>query len=236
MSVTYNEIVSRIQNNLNTLNKDMYIPRRFILSVFKSKAEFLMAQKFHDKSLFRETNLFRWIDCIDMEEIDHVRCGKIELQTCNIVMSSKCKLPKLLWTRYGSTALMVTNIDHSKEYKIISHSYYQSLKKTKNFEKFKGTFAIIYPDNKIVIPDSTVKKINVLLYTLDEKADDISNCDSNGSSSSGCQSYWEKELEISDKIAEVALQETLKEVMMRIQVPADENPNNDSNIKSREQQ
>ena len=131
MIITYNEIVSRIQNNLNTLDKDMLIPRRFILSIFKSKAEFLMAQKFYDKSLFRETNLYKWINCIDMEEIDSVCCGKIQLQTCNIVMRSKKKLPKLIWTRYGSTVLMVTNIDGSKEYQVVSHSYYQSLKNKK---------------------------------------------------------------------------------------------------------
>ena len=230
MVITYKDIVSRIQNNLNTLDKDMFIPRRFILSIFKSKLEFLMAQKFHDKSLFRETNLYRWINCIDMEEIDSVKCGKIELQKCDTLMQSQKKLPKLIWTRYGSTALMVTNIDGSKEYKIISLSYYQSLKNKKNFNKFKGTFAIIYPDNTIVIPDTYVKKINVLLFTLDEKFDEISNC--SDSENDNCQSYWDKEFEISDKIGEVAIQETLKEVSMRIQIPKDELPNNDSNQKT----
>lgn len=234
MTLTYNEIVSRIQNNLNSVSKDMYIPKRFILSVFKSKAEFLMAQKFYDKSLFRETNLYKWINCVDLEEVDYIKCGKIEFKTCNTIMRSKKKLPKLLWTRYGSTVLMVTNIDGSKEYQVISHSYYQSIKNNKNFEKFKGKFAIIYPDNVLYIPDSTVTKVNILLYTLDETCDDLENCDD--SKSTGCESYWDKTFEISDKIGEVAIQETLKEVMIRLQIPKDENDNLDSNIKSREQQ
>lgn len=231
MVITYDEITSRIQNTLNALDKDTYIPRRFILSVFKSKVEFLMAQKFHDKSLFRETNLYKWINCISMEEIDSVSCGKIELQTCDIIMRSEKKLPKLMWTRYGSTLIMVTNIDGSKEYKVISHSYYQTIKKTKNFDKFKGSFAILYPDNKLVIPDTHVKKVNVLIFSLDETCNDLSDCEEG----SGCGSYWEKEIEISDKIGEIAIQETLKEVSMRLQIPKDENPNNDSNIKSKEQ-
>ena len=229
MILTYKEIVSRIQNNLNTLNKDMFIPRRFILSVFKSKAEFLMAQKFYDKSLFRETNLFKWIECIEMEEISPSTCPNVELRSCETLMRSVKKLPKLLWTRYGSTVLMVTNIDHSKTYTLISHSYYQTIKNKRTFDKFKGTFAIVYPDNKIVIPDTYVSRINVLLYTLDEKFDDISECcDEN----TRCQSYWEKEFEISDKVSEVALQETLKEVSMRIQIPKDELPDGDSNQKT----
>lgn len=232
MQITYNEIVSRIQNNLNSLDKDTFIPRRFILSIFKSKLEFLMAQKFHDKSLFRETNIYKWINCIDMEEIDSVSCGKIELSTCDVIMRSKKKLPKLLWTRYGSTVAMVTNIDGSKEYEVVSFSYYQTIKNKKHFDKFKGNFAIIYPDNKIVIPDTYVSKINVLLFTLDEAFDDVSNCDNSNNS---CESYWDKEFEISSKVSEVALQETLKEVMMRLQIPKDENSQGDSNIKSREQ-
>ena len=227
MIVTYKEIVSRIQNNLNTLGKDMFIPRRFILSVFKSKAEFLMAQKFYDKSLFRETNLFKWIECIEMEEINAVTCNNIELQSCQTLMRSVKKLPKLIWTRYGSTALMVTNVDGSKNYTIISHSYYQTIRNKRNFDKFKGTFAIVYPDNKIVIPDVYVSRINVLLYTLDEKYD---NCDCDGKSD--CKSYWDKEFEISDKVIEVAFQETLKEVSMRIQIPKDELPDGDSNQKT----
>ena len=136
-----------------------------------------------------------------------------------------------MWTRYGSTLIMVTNIDGSKEYKVISHSYYQTIKKTKNFDKFKGSFAILYPDNKLVIPDTHVKKVNVLIFSLDETCNDLSDCEEG----SGCGSYWEKEIEISDKIGEIAIQETLKEVSMRLQIPKDENPNNDSNIKSKEQ-
>ena len=153
MTITYNELVSRIQGSFNTLNKDMFIPRRYILSVFKAKAEFYMAQKFYDKSLFRETNLFKWINCIKMEDVPASKCG-VELQSCHNIVRSKKKLPRLLWSRYGASALMITNIDGSKEYQIISLSYYNSIRKKRDFDKFKGKFAIIYPDNHLYIPDS----------------------------------------------------------------------------------
>lgn len=229
--MTYLEVVSRIQNNLNTLSKDTFIPRRFILSVLKSKGEFLMAQRFNDKSLFRETNLFRWINCIKMEEVDTVKCGKVEFQTCMSAMKSKKKLPKLLWSRYGSSILMVTNIDNSKQYEVITQSTYINYRKMRGFEKFKGKYAILYPDGFLWVPDSTVTIVNVLLYTLDEKADDISDCKECGD----CESYWEKEFNIPDKIREVAIQEALKDISIRLQIPPDANPNGDPNIKSREQ-
>ena len=172
--MTYREVVSRIQNHLNTLDKDMFIPRRFILSVVKSKGEFLMAQRFNEKSVFRETNLYDWIRCVELEVVDTVKCGRIELEKCSSAVVSKKKLPKMIWSRYGSSVLMVTNAVDEKEYDLITPSQYIKLRKTRNFEKFAGKFAIIYPDGKIAIPDSSVRLINVLMYSLDEKKKDFS--------------------------------------------------------------
>jgi hypothetical protein len=226
--MTYGDVVSRIQNHLNTLDKDMFIPRRFILSVVKSKGEFLMAQKFNDKSLFRETNLFRWVRCIEMEEIDVVKCGKLELQTCKTAMVSKKELPKLIWSRYGPSIILVTNIDDSKKYELITPSDYINMRKRDSFEKFKGRYAILYPDGKIAIPDSTVTIINVLLFTLDEDAEKASECKEGGD----CQSYWDSEFNIPTKIREVAIQEALKDISMRISIPKDELPNGNQNEKT----
>ena len=47
-----NERILEAFDTFNALNKDSYIPKRYILSVLKSKAEFIMSQKFNDKSLF----------------------------------------------------------------------------------------------------------------------------------------------------------------------------------------
>ena len=223
----YREIVSRVENSLNALAKDTFIPRRYILSVYKSKAGFLMAQKLYDKSLFRETNLFKWINCITMIEDDIVKCDKIEFKRCHNLMKSKNKLPKLLWSKYGASVFLVTNIDNSKEYKLITQSDYINLKNRRNADKFLGGYAILYPDNHIYIPDSEVKSINVLVYTLDEKADETSDC----GDCKECINYWDTEINISDKIDEVVMQETIKEIAMRLQIPLDAKDNLNPNEK-----
>ena len=74
--------------------------------------------------------------------------------------------------------------------------------------------------------------VNILMYTLDEKSDDSSDC----KDCDDCESYWDKEVLISDKIREVVIQETLKEVSMRLQVPLDSNPNLDPNEKGKTSQ
>lgn len=225
--MNYNEIVSRIQGNLNTLNRDVYIPRRLILSIFKSKAEFIMSQRFNDKSLFREINLYEWIRCISMEETDSVKCGKTEISRCNESMISKKTLPSLIWSRYGASILMITNITEDKQYNIISPKDYMNISQNKHFDKFKGKYAVIYPDGKIMIPDSTVEKINILLYSLDEKCSEISDCEDKGE----CISYWDKEVNIPVKIRESIIQQTFQELLPRLQLPKDEYPNGDSNEK-----
>lgn len=231
--MTYNDAVSMIQQEFNAVSKDTYIPRRFILSVLKSKAEFLMAQRFNDKSLFRETNLYKWVRCISLEEVDTVTCGKIELQKCSTAMVSVKCLPKLVWSRYGASILMVTNITDEKEYTLTTPDEYIEKRKRRGFEKFMGRYAIIYPDGKIAIPDSTVKKINVLLYTLDENPDDCSECsDNNGD----CKNYWDTEFNVPDKIRDVAIMQAAQFISPRLNIRKDENPNNDSNIISREQE
>ena len=237
--MTYNEVVSMIQGILNAVAKDTYIPRRLILSVLRSKLEFLVAQKFNDKSLFREMNLFRWVKCISLEEVDTVTCGKIELQKCSTAMVSRKPLPELIWSRYGASILLVTNALDEKAYTLITPADYINMRNRTGFEKFMGRYAILYPDGKIAIPDSTVKKINILLFSLDQdlenKIDELSDCDDSKDPNSGCKSLWETEFNMPKKIGDAAISEALKVVSMRMGIPLDENPQGDSNIKSREQ-
>lgn len=228
--MTYREVVSRIENTLNSVNKDGYIPRRYILSVFKSKGTFLMSQKLHDKSLYRETSLFKWINCVQLVEEDSIKCDKIELKRCESLMRTSKKLPELVWSKYGPSIIMITNIDGSREYKLIDSKVYSLLKKRKGFEQFKGKYAVIYPDNYLYIPDSKIKAINIMVLSLDEKLDDASECEG---CNKDCKNYWDTEVTISDKLLEVVISETLKEIVMRLQIPRDENPNLDSNEKSR---
>ena len=226
--MTYNEVISRVQNTLNAVNKDMYIPKRYILAVLKSKAEFLVSQKFNDKSLFREMNIFSWVNCVEMKEMDTYMCGLVELEDCGTVMVTKVKLPELIWSRYGSSILMVTNITNSKKYQLISPLEFMNIKNRSNFEKFKGKYAIIYPDNKIIIPDSTVKKINVLLYTLDESIINMGYCEE----CYNCNNYYDAEFNLPNKIGEAVIQEAIKEISLRMQIPKDELPSGNSNEKN----
>ena len=56
---TNDELVSRVLNGLKLLNKDERISKRYVLYIAEKNAEFLISHKLRDKSLFRETNIYR---------------------------------------------------------------------------------------------------------------------------------------------------------------------------------
>lgn len=226
---TYGEVVSRIQNTLNSQNKDGYLPRRYILFTFKSKAEFIMSQKLYDKSLFREIGLFKQLNCVELTDKSNTVCGDVEFVRCDDIAISKKKLPKLLWSRYGPSIIEISTVNGDKVFSLISKKDYQIMSKRKGFEKFKGSYAILTSDNYLMIPNSELKLVNILVYTLDETSGDLSTCDS----CQECESYWDKEVSVSDKMLESVIGEVLKEVSMRVQIVPDTNPNLDVNEKSK---
>lgn len=221
-------MVSRIQNSLNTLDKDMFIPRRYILSVFKSKAEFFILQKMNEKKLFNSEDLFTWLECVPMERVSKASCNIPGIEQCETIMRSREKLPNILETDYGYAVLEATNIDYSKEFKLKTPTHLRRMSKGRYYSKFKGKYIYII-DGYLYAPDTDIKMFNLYVVSFDEKFDDCSSCKDEKTK---CESYWDKKLKVPKKLYEVIMQETLREISMRIGIPKDENPNMDSNQKT----
>lgn len=221
--MTYKEIVSRVVNSLNSVSKDNRIPKRYVLSVLKETGAFLLSQKMLDKTLYREEDLFKWIRCVELEEDDLVKCPIVEFRRCNSLMKSKKKLPKIIGSRYGYAVLVVATIDGNRRFSFSTLSDYTFLNSRKYFKKFKGTKYYI-SDGYLYIPDSEVEVVDMLVLTLDEDADECSGC----SEKSPCKSVWDTEFPLPAKFSNVVIQETIKELSLRLQIPKDENSNLDS--------
>lgn len=223
--MTYKEAISVVSNTLNSISKDTWIPKRYILTILKDVSTYLVSQKLRDKSLFRETDLFRWIKCFELEEVDIIKCPIVEFRTCNQLMKSKKKLPKIVGSRFGEGILIVQSIDGSKVFNQTSLLSFSNKQKLPNFDKFKGSF--YYVDDYLYIPDSSIEVVDLLVLTMDEDYDDCSGCKDNE-----CEDILDRELPVPDKLSQVVIKETISQVAMRFQVPKDENPNLDSNIKT----
>lgn len=224
--MTNAEIVSRVRNGLNSISKDDRISRRYILHVAKQKATFLISQKLGDRSLYREDNLYKTLDCFEMEPIDVVRCEILEFRRCKSIMRSKCKLPKLIYSRYGNSLKEVITADGEKEFKPITPSQYR---RDKN--RVEGSDYIYYyiKDGYLYLLDTEIELVSLYLISMElDSLDKDCGCSDLGDE---CMSLWDYEFNVPDKLLEAIVGEAIKEVAMAKQIPRDENPNSNNNEK-----
>lgn len=226
--MTNNELVSRITNGYKLLNKDDRISRRYILHVAQETATFLIAQKLRDKSLFREDNLYTTIDCFEMESKDRFECDVIEFRSCDKLMKSKNKLPKLVYSRYGGSIKEVTSIDYNSTlFRPNTISQYRR-DKQREIQCDEPSFYI--RDGFLYLPDSEVEVVSLYLLTVDTfQANKSSSCNKNNE----CKSAWDFEFKIPDKLTTPLFDMVRQEVGLQKQIVEDTNPNLDENIKSK---
>lgn len=219
MGTTQGELVSRVINTLKALSKDMRLSRRYVLKTLQNKAKFYIAQKLNDKSLFRESNLFTVLDCFEMKPIEVYKCDILEFRSCKKLMRSKKKLPDLIYSKYGASILEVTSIDGEYLFRPITLSQYR-INKNRAGNDINQQFFYI-KDGYLYLPDSDVRLVSVYLLTLDlfEK-EQCSEC-----SDEKCKSAWDFELPIPDKLLEVIVSETIRELALSRQLQEDQNPN-----------
>lgn len=224
--MTNNETVSRITNGFRFLNKDDRRSRRYILQVARQVATYLISQKLRDRSLFREENLFTIIECFELEKKDRFECDIVEFRSCDKLMKSVNKLPKLVYSRYGGSIKDVASIDFSHEFDKITKSQFRRNKR-REMQSDKDFF---YEEGQyLYLPDSEVETISLKVITVDPfSADKSSSC-----RKEPCKSAWDYEFIIPDKLIQPMFDMVRQEVGLVKQVVEDENPNLDNSIKSK---
>jgi hypothetical protein len=228
--VTNGEFVSRVVNGLRALNKDDHISRRYILRIGQNKSKFYISQKLLDKSLFKEDNLFRYLNCFRLTDEDRIKCGIYEFARCESLMKSTKKIPGLVYSRYGASIISITSIDGLTRFVPTTLSNYALFRDRQNADKFKGRTKFFYiKEGYLYLPDSEIEMVNIVYIPFEESAVDKASECSDGSS---CTSVWDMQFVVPDKLSEQVITETINEVFTSRKVVVDENPNLDTNIKS----
>ena len=221
------EFVSRVLNGLKGLTKDDHISRRYVLSIGRNKATTYISQALANRTLSRESQLFKTIKCFELEKDDIVACKFVEFKRCNILMKSKQKLPKTISSKYGESILLVTSLDDGTEF-----DYSATSDALINNKRSFGFLAKNYyiREGYLYIPNYEVYAVNIDLLSLEEKevaeASSCEECDE-------CKSVWNYDFICPDKLYEPIINETIAEIGTTFKsIPEDENPNLDSNQKS----
>ena len=227
--MTNAQLISRITNGFQLLNKDGRLSKRYILHIAEKHAEFLISHKLRDKSLFRETNVYSSISCFELERKDTYSCGVIEFESCNRVMRSKKKLPNLIFSRYGGSIRQVTPIDFMSDEEFTSSTLAQYKRDRRRLNLQEDSNSFYLKDGYVYIPEVDIKAIAMEVIVVNT----FSLTDLDANYEKDCRSAWEYEFKIPTKLLDPLIKMVREELQMPVQIPKDENPNMDSNIKSR---
>lgn len=218
------EFVSRIRNDLNSINKDQRISNRFILNVGMNIVKDFVSKNLFRNLLTKDVSLVTYIDCVPMEKLDNIKCDIVEFRRCKDLMVTSCELPELFETSFGYSVLSVNAIDELSEveFKPIDLKQYR-----RNLNRpVKNKLFYYVKDNKIYIPDSNVKVINVSIITLYPEDADKCSCTP---SEDDCNDIYDSKFIVPAKYIDNVVKATIQEIAFKKQIRIDENPNLDAN-------
>ncbi|HLS52998.1 MAG TPA: hypothetical protein VK031_03430 [Tissierellaceae bacterium] len=203
--------------------RDRKMSRRYIISVYKRIMKDLIAQKIRDRSLYREENLYVDIDCYEFEEIENKKCDIIEFRMCESIMKGRKRLPELIYTRYGDSIRMVTNLDGSVKINKTTPSKYI---RDRTRRSYRAEPQYYVRDGYPYLLNTKMEAGTISVLTLEIEEAEKARC----GDIDECKSSLDYPLIGSDKLINTAYQQTLQEILRAyIQVRPDENPDNNEN-------
>jgi hypothetical protein len=219
--LTKRDIVSQVANILKTLNKDNRFSRRFILRTLEDSAEFLISQKWGERSLLSETNLYTNIPCFEFKKIDIKECPSIEFRLCKTLMKSKKPLPKPIFSRLGASIKDVVSMDGEFTFTFVDEAQYRRSKKRQH--KLKNeVYIYLGVDGHLYIPDKEIFSIDLNVLSTDTiAAEDCSEC----KEKDACKNNWDYPFIINSRLIEAVKDMSLQRLGISRQIQSDNNPN-----------
>lgn len=218
---TNNTIVSEIENIFRNNNKDNIIPRRFILRLAEDAAKFLISQKWAERSLLSDLDLFSYIPCFEFESVDVKECPSIEFRRCNKLMKSKNPLPELIFSKLGGTIKDIVALDGNYRFNFVDEQQYRR-NKSRKYSIKNEVYLYLGVDNHLYIPDAEIYSVDLTVLTTDKDA--AQNC-SECSEKIKCKSKWDSEFVCPSKLIEAVKDMVVQRLGITKQVREDQNPN-----------
>lgn len=215
------QIVSQIVDTLKLNNRDDRVSRRFILSLLETSAISYISQKFGERSILSELNLYSYIPCFEFEKINAKSCNTVEFRLCNTLMKSKKPLPNLIFSRLGSSIREIVSLDGNFTFTFVDEIQYRRNKKRQH--KLKNeVYVYLGADNHLYIPDQEIFTVDLTVLTTE--VDKIAECSS--CMEDDCKSKWLYEFIAPSKMLGVIVNEVLSKMGLNRQIKEDSNPNN----------
>lgn len=220
METTYRELVSKISNLLRLNNRDEKISRRLVIKLFQDAASTLISQKLLDRTVLNELNLYTQIPCFEFKKEEVKNCKNIEFRRCKTLMKSVCPLPKLVFSRLGSSVKEIVSLDGNYRFVFLDKGQYQRNKKRQY--SLKGeVYIYLDSDNHLYIPDEEIYTVDLTILTT--KPEEIKNCKSCGEEED-CSSNLDQKFICPDKLVGTVFDIVLQQLGINKQIREDNNP------------
>lgn len=215
---TKKEIVSKFTNLYKINNKDERVSHRFILNLLEDTATTLIAQKWLDRTILSELNLYTDISCLQFKKIDYIDCPNVEFKTCKVLMKSINPLPKLVFSRLGASIKNIEALDGGFQFTFLDKGQYTRNKKRQ--VKLKNeVYVYLGVDNYLYIVDEEIETLQLTILTV--KTQDVNSCDKDI-----CKSNWDYNFICPDKLIDVVFKEVAQYMGINRQIVEDRNPDN----------
>lgn len=229
--MTKREFVSSVLTDAKLNSKDVHIPRRHILNKGISVAETYMAQRLDKGDLTFESDIVSRIDCFELAPVEGIKCGIVDLKTCNRVMKSVNKLPKPLKGRIGAGIISITSLDGEYEFKPTTSRQFKNKLKNK-YVRDKESYYIV-EDDFIILPNSEVEYVSIEYVTLTPEETAGCDCNNDGNEEEDCKTIWDTPFICPQNIYTLVRDKVIQEIAsVYLQVRADENPDLDENTRT----
>ncbi len=141
------------------------------------------------------------------------------------MLKSKCKLPKLVFSRLGASVKEIVSLDGNYRFVFLDKGQYQRNKK-RRYSIEDEVYIYLDADNHLYIPDHEIYTVDLTILTPNpEEADECMACKKDE-----CKNNWDAEFVCPDKLVDVVFNQVLQILGMSKQIRQDENPNNVSGI------
>lgn len=219
-----NQAISDINNDLAAFNLDDRFSRRFIASKLKGKIELLLKQDTVDRTIFTINELWKSINCIELEDVQYEICSQF-YEYCKCLKKSKKRIPETYTGKYGNFIKILT-VDNSIEFKQTKPFLYKDIAN----REFKSKRIKYYwiEDGYLYIPDECyLEEVKGYGMFKDSQEADVFN-----GTIPNCYLPLDSELLVPDYILDVAKSAIVQELaQINKRLVRDENPDLNTNQK-----
>lgn len=131
---TIGDIVSRIRREMKAVNQDAFLTDRFIFSVVKKHASWLMKREDGAFKLMKFNSVFDTLDFVELIEIDKIQASCTGIKSDCTIKRTKEKLPSFMEGYWGPLIRSVNSLDGSERVLPTDSNSYTKMANSKNFK------------------------------------------------------------------------------------------------------